>query len=121
MPNELTLRALAIRAPRSGIYATNHAAGTLARGTGRAGRRIATAGEQLVIHGVERQLEAIRHPKLVEDVREVVLHRLRTEPEAVGHLPVARPLHDGCNDLELAAGQRRGGPPGAPPGAPPPQ
>src|SRR5215217_4730394 len=64
------------------------------------------AAEQLVIHRVQRELEAVGYSELVEDVREVILDGLGTQPKPLRDLTVARALDDSGDDLEFPRRER---------------
>src|SRR5262245_23453613 len=61
--------------------------------------------QQAMVDGEECQLEAVRGPHLVEDVAQVVLHRLLAQGELLGDLLVAEAGHHGRRDLQLPGGE----------------
>src|SRR6266403_4760077 len=61
---------------------------------------------QTFVDRVERQFQAVRNAELVEDVVEMVLHRLLADEHLFGHLFVLVPLRDQGDDFALAGTQR---------------
>ena len=58
-----------------------------------------------MIHGKQRQFEACRNSQLVEDVAEVMFHRIFADLEVFGDFLVGKAGHDGGNDFEFAGGE----------------
>src|SRR4051812_43707361 len=61
--------------------------------------------DEFVVECGERELEAVRHAKLVEDIRDVVLDRVLADRELPRDVLVRQPAHDGGDDLLLARRQ----------------
>src|SRR5687767_7304502 len=55
----------------------------------------------------QRQFEAIRYAKLVEDVRQVVFDGLLADREPAGDVAVRVPGQNDADDLELSRGQSK--------------
>src|SRR5687768_9732294 len=57
------------------------------------------------VYGVQHKLHTIIDAELVEDIREMVLHRVLTDAESSGDVLVGLAVHQGFNDLTLAVRQ----------------
>ena len=73
---------------------------------GHAGDGRLAAGVQVVVDGVERQFQAVGNSQLIEDVVQVVLHRLLTDEHLLGHLFVLETLRHQRHDFPLALAER---------------
>ena len=62
---------------------------------------------QTLVDRVKREFQPVRHAELVEDVVQMVLHRLLADEHLLGHLPVLVALRDQADDLALALAERR--------------
>ena len=60
---------------------------------------------QAVVDGEEGKFQAAVHPNFVEDVGEVVLHRVFTEGKAAGNFFVAEPGDDAHQNIHLTLGE----------------
>src|SRR5207237_3264015 len=61
----------------------------------------------VLVDGVERQLQPVGNAQLVEDVVKVVLHRLLADEHLLGHFLILESLRDQHHDLTLALAERR--------------
>ena len=62
---------------------------------------------QPFVDGVQRQFETVRHAQFVEDVVQMVLHRLLADEHLLGHFLVLVALRHECDDFTLALAERR--------------
>ena len=62
---------------------------------------------QVVVDGVERQFQPVGNAQLVEDVVQVVLHRLLADEHLLGHFLVLESLRHQGHDFPLALAERR--------------
>jgi hypothetical protein len=62
---------------------------------------------QVIVDGVKGQFQAVRDAQLVEDVVQVVLHRLLADEHLLGHLFILETLGYQRHNLALALAQRR--------------
>src|SRR5580698_6306041 len=69
-------------------------------------RRSLARQMQALVNGVERQLQAVGNAELVENVVQMILHRLFADEHFLGHFLVLISLRDQRNDLALARGKR---------------
>src|SRR5271165_3903265 len=56
---------------------------------------------------VQRQFEAIRYAEFVEDIVQMVFHRLLTDEHLLGHFLILVALRDKLNDLAFPGAERR--------------
>src|SRR4051794_39038423 len=72
-----------------------------------AGTALTVDQMEALVNSVERQFQAVGNPEFVEDVVQVVLHRLFANEHLLGHFLVLVTLRYQADDLAFALAQRR--------------
>src|ERR1041385_2272817 len=60
---------------------------------------------EMMVHGKQRQFQAVGYAQLVKNVSEVMLDRLLGDRELFGNVLIGISIDDGCNDVKFARRQ----------------